>query len=384
MAKTNNNRHMNNPFVFGKIVEKENFCNRKEEIEYLLRNIENGFSIWLFAPRRYGKSSLIKETFKRTSSNIKTIYFDLYNVQSIDDFSRKYSNTIAKELFNWKEDVKKISKQLGKYLQRLQPQLNFDLNANPSISFTNNKIDDQIDIEEILDLPQKLAEERGIKICIAFDEFQEISRTNKFLINWMRSVFQNQKNISYVFLGSKQSLMQNIFSSINSPFYEYALKMDIKPIERGELFEFIEKKFAEQKLNINKKTINEILNYSNCHPHFTQYFASVVFDEIRNGSNENNEDFKIRWMGKIIDSQSVIFQNIYDQLNSNQRKVLLTLSHSTKEIFSNSTRKEYNLPTSSTLSTNIKSLIEKDLIYKDGNLYKLSNPIFNNWLKTLM
>ena len=374
---------MNNPFVFGKIVDKENFCNRKEEIQYLLRNIENGFSTWLFAPRRYGKSSLIKETFKKTPSNIKTIYFDLYNVQSIDDFSRKYSNTIAKELFNWKDDVKKISKQLGKYLLKLQPQLNFDLNANPSISFTNNEIVDQIEVEEVLSLPQKLAEEKNTKICIAFDEFQEVSRIDKFLINWMRSVFQNQKNISYVFLGSKQSLMQNIFSSINSPFYEYALKMDIKPIERRELFKFIEKKFAEQKLNINDKTINDILNYSNCHPHFTQYFASVVFDEIRNGNNENNKDFRTKWMEKIINGQSVVFQNIYDQLNNNQRKILLTLSHSTLELFSNATRKEYNLPTSSTLSTNIKSLIQKDLIYKENNIYKLSNPIFNNWLKTL-
>ncbi|HED36841.1 MAG TPA: ATP-binding protein [Ignavibacteria bacterium] len=374
---------MKNPFVFGKIVGKKNFCNRKEEIEYLLRNIENGFSIWLFAPRRYGKSSLIKQVFNNTPNNIKTIYFDLYNVQSIDDFSRKYSNTIAKELFNWKEDVKKISKKLGKYLLRLQPQLNFDVNANPSISFANREITDQVDIEEVLNLPQKIAEEHDTKICVAFDEFQEISRIDKFFINWMRSAFQNQKNISYVFLGNKQSLMENIFSSINSPFYEYAVKMDIQPIERRELFEFIKNKFAEQNLSINAETIDCILDNSNCHPHFTQYFASVVFDEIRNGSDENDEKFNHKWMEKIIDSQSVIFQNIYDQLNNNQRKILLTLSHSNREIFSSAIRKKYNLPISSTLSTNIKSLIQKDLIYKDSNLYKISNPILDNWLKTL-
>jgi len=374
---------MKNPFVFGKIADKTNFCNRKEEIKYLLQNIANGFSIWLFAPRRYGKSSLIKQVFNKNQKNIKTIYFDFYNVQSIDDFSRKYSNTIAKELFNWKEDVKKISKQLGKYLLRLQPQLNFDINASPTISLGNKEIVEQIDIEEILNLPQRIAEERNIQICIAFDEFQEIARIDKFLINWMRSVFQNQKNISYVFLGSKQSLMENIFSNINSPFYEYALKMDIKPIARKELYKFISDKFVGQNLTIATKTINDILNYSNCHPHFTQYFASVVFDEIRNGSSEKGKQFKETWMEKIIDSQSVIFQNIYDMLNNNQRKILLALSNSTEGIFSNAIRKKYNLTTSSTLSTNIKSLIQKDLIYKDGNLYKLSNPVFNNWIKAI-
>jgi predicted transcriptional regulator len=159
--------------------------------------------------------------------------------------------------------------------------------------------------------------------------------------------------------------------------------MGIKPIAKEELFQFIENKFAEQNLTINSKTITDILNYSNCHPHFTQYFASVVFDEIRNGCDENNNEFKQMWMEKIINSQSVVFQSIYDQLNKNQRKILITLSHSVDEIFSNEARKNFNLPTSSTLSTNIKGLLQKDIIHKDGSSYKISNPIFNYWVSIL-
>ncbi len=374
---------MKNTFVFGKIVEADNFCNRKTEISELKRNIENCFSVWLFAPRRYGKSSLVKQVFKQVPSNIKTVYFDLYNVQSVDDFIRKYSNTISKELFNWKDDVKKISKQLGRYLKSLQPQLSFDVNAEPSVLLANKEIKEQIDIEEVLNLPEKIAKEQKTKICIAFDEFQEIERIDSFIINWMRSAFQNQKNVSYIFLGSKQSLMENIFTNINSPFYEYAIKMDIKPIKREDLFAFIKRKFEKQKLEISNKSINDILDYSKCHPHFTQYFAATVFDEIRNGSNQNKNDFKTKWMEKIINSQSLIFQNIYDQLNNNQRKVLLTLSNSAEEIFSNKVRKQFDLPTSSTLSTNIKSLIKKEIIYKDNNQYKIANPVFENWLKIL-
>ena len=79
---------MKNPFVFGKVVNKKNFCNRKEEIKQLKEYINNTFSVWLFAPRRYGKTSLIKQVFKETKK-IKTIYFDLYNIQSLDDFCRK-------------------------------------------------------------------------------------------------------------------------------------------------------------------------------------------------------------------------------------------------------------------------------------------------------
>ncbi|MCB9211113.1 MAG: ATP-binding protein, partial [Ignavibacteriales bacterium] len=222
----------------------------------------NGYSVWLFAPRRYGKSSLIKHVYKKISPEIKTIYFDFYNIKSVDDFVRKYSNVLAKELFNWKDDVKKLSKQLGKYLKSLQPQLSFDTTASPSILLSSNNISEQNSIEEVLNLPERIAKEQKKKVCIAFDEFQEISRIDKFLINWMRSSFQNQKNVSYVFLGSKQSLMQDIFTDINSPFYEYALKMDIGTIEKTDLYSFILNKFKQEKLGIQSKTINDILEYS--------------------------------------------------------------------------------------------------------------------------
>lgn len=186
-----NVRILNNPFVFGRIVDEKNFCNRRAEIDELLQNIINGYSVWLFAPRRFGKSSLIKQVYKKVPQNVKTVYFDFYNIKSVDDFARKYSNVIAKELFNWKDDVKKLSQKLGKYLKNLQPQLSFDATANPSIILGNKEIFEQSIIEEVLNLHEKIAKEQNRQVCIAFDEFQEISRIDKFLINWMRSSFQN-------------------------------------------------------------------------------------------------------------------------------------------------------------------------------------------------
>ncbi len=370
---------MENPFVFGKVVNKNNFCNRKEEIIQLKKYISNSFSVWLFAPRRYGKTSLIQRVFKETK-NIKTIYFDLYNIQSLDDFCRKYSNTLAKELFNWKDDIKNLSVQAGKYFKSLSPQINFDENGIPSLSLIHHEINKQIDIETILNLPEKIAEKKNIKICIAFDEFQEIERINKFIINWMRSSFQYQKNVSYVFLGSKQSLMQTIFSSINSPFYEYAVKMNINPIPRAKLKTFIKKKFIEKNIEINTFVLDSMLDISGSHPHFTQYFAAVIYDEIKAGANQNAENFNTIWIEKIINSQSVIFQNIYDQINNNQRKILIALSQNVKELFSDKARETYKLSVSSSLSTGLKSLIKKSIINKDGSVYKISNPIFKLWI----
>jgi len=373
-----------NPFLFGKIVTDENFCNRQQEISKLKTYINDCFSVWLFAPRRYGKSSLIQKVFNETK-NVKTIYFDLYNIQSLDDFCRKYSSLLAKELFDWKQDVKSLTGKFAQYFKNLYPKVSFDEFGTPSFSLDQKNIENQPDIETILDIPNQIAKNNKIQICIAFDEFQEIERLDKFLINWMRTSFQNQKNVSYIFLGSKQSLMSSIFTSLNSPFYEFAVKMEIKPIETSELEQFIRQKFQTCNMEISDKNISEILLKSECHPHFTQYFSSVVFDFIRNGENQNDENFIEKWIQSILNSQSMIFQNIYDQLNNNQRRLLIAISTSANnsEIFSKEMREKYNLPTSSSLNTVLKSLLNKDLIKKDENLYKIINPVFKEWLNRI-
>ena len=208
-----------NPFRFGEIVEKQDFCTRKQEIAVLSEYIRNRHSVWLFSPRRYGKSSLVFRSFGEIQE-VQPIYFDLYNRQTIDDLARKYAQTLARELFDWKEDVKTLSEKFGNYFSNLLPKVSFDAFGSPSFSLGSQNIEQQSNLETILNIPEMVAKKSGRQICIAFDEFQEIHRIEPFLVNWMRSVFQRQKNVSYILLGSKQSLMESIFADVRSPFYE--------------------------------------------------------------------------------------------------------------------------------------------------------------------
>jgi hypothetical protein len=91
-------------------------------------------------------------------------------------------------------------------------------------------------------------------------------------------------------------------------------------------------------------------------------------------------------LNKIINSQSIIFQTIYDQLSSNQRRVLTAIAIINKdvELFADSTRREYELPISSSISVTLEALIKKSLIYKtiEGK-YKIDNPVLKEWLRQL-
>jgi len=372
-----------NPFQFGIVVDDNAFCNRMQEITFLKSQIRNGYSTWLFSPRRFGKTSLVEKVF-REIENTRCVYVDLYNIRSKDDFCRKYSKAVAEELFNWKDDIKKLTSRFSSAFTNLLPTVSFNEFGNPSFSLNVQKVEKQEDIETILEVPNMISRKSSERICIAFDEFQEIRRIDPFLLNWMRTSFQRHREISYIFLGSKQSLMDDIFSSDQSPFYEFAAKMNLSVISRQELFDFILDKFEQCFLPIEKQTIDTILNKSECYPHFTQYFASVVFDLVLAGSNQQEKDFTARWMEKIIIQQSDIFQDIFDQLTNSQRAALQAIAESIDAgIFSGTARNQYNLPVSSSLNEVLKALQKKGLIFKTENSYKIANPVFKEWLLSL-
>jgi AAA+ ATPase superfamily predicted ATPase len=372
-----------NPFQFGVVVDDSAFCNRKNEIAFLKKQIKNGYSTWLFSPRRFGKTSLVEKVFRETKS-ATCIFVDLYNIRSMDDFSRKYSAIIAKELFNWKDDIKKLTGRLSDSFRHLSPAVSFDEFGNHGFSLRVNKIEHQSDIETILEVPHRISMKRDRRICIAFDEFQEIKRIDPFLLNWMRSCFQRHTGISYIFLGSKQSMMEDIFASARSPFYEFAVRMNLAVIGRDELFSFIREKFHMAHLPVRDETIHQILAKSDCQPHYTQFFASVVFDLVSSGYDQKEESFTGTWLNRVMLSQADIFQDIYDQLTNTQRSALQALSKNRGEgIFSDEARKSYGLPVSSSLSEALKALQKKALIYRSEEHYQFSNPVFREWLLTL-
>ena len=372
-----------NPFQYGVVIDDRAFCNRKEEISYLKSQIKNGYSTWLFSPRRFGKTSLVEKVFRELKDTI-CVYVDLYNIKSKDDFCRKYSKVIAEELFNWKDDIKKLTNKLSNAFSHLSPTVSFDEFGNPSFSLNVHKVEKQEEIETILEVPNKVSLRSSKRICIAFDEFQEIKRIDPFLLNWMRSSFQRHGDISYIFLGSKQSLMEEIFASMKSPFYEFAAKMNLSSISRDELYAFVVKSFKRNGLPIEEHTIANILEKSECQPHFTQYFASVVFDLVRSGIDQNDPDFPDFWMKKIMIPHIDVFHDIYDQLTNSQRATFQAIARLDEAgIFSGSIRIKYELPVSSSLNEVIKALQKRGLIFKIENSYKIANPVFKEWLLSM-
>jgi len=369
---------MKNPFIYGEEVSGEYFCDRKEEIKELLRDIMNSQNVIIFSPRRYGKTSLIKEVLRRTSG-ILTFCVDLYPAINKQKFIEQYATGISKGLLGKKETILKTIKDL---LPRIIPKV---------VVKTEGEIDWEFDfdrtkkispvLDDLLVAVKNRADKTGQKAVLVFDEFQEIvNYEDDEIERKMRSVFQTHHNVSYIFMGSKRHLMNDLFNNPNRPFYKSGKHFPLGKIKREDFVPFIEEKFRTWKYQLKRETINYILNLTECHPYYTQMLCHIMWEETES-KNITPEGIDLCFK-KLITRESSSYFNIWEGLSQGQKQLLVAMAHEeTTEPFRADFIRRYNLSSPSSVQKAIKTLIEKEIIERTNSTYTISDLFFKHWLK---
>ncbi len=233
-----------NPFVFGKSVEGNYFTDRDEETKRLEANLTHGINTVLISPRRWGKTSLVKKVIANNKrDDIRYVLLDMFYCKSEAAFYHLLANEIIKQtsskLDEWIENGKR-------FLSNITPKFSFgsDPLNDFSISFEWNP-KDGTDIE-ILQLPEKIAGKKGIRVVVCFDEFQQIGTFDDSL-NFqkkLRSVWQHQRNVTYCMFGSKMHMMESMFSNASCPLYKFGDILFLKKIPTKEWVSFIISRFS--------------------------------------------------------------------------------------------------------------------------------------------
>src|SRR5215204_3694970 len=89
-----------NPFVYSRPVSAEDVIDRDPETHELLRNAVGGHYVRLYAPRKYGKTSLLKRALRdgESSEGLVPILVDLYRVSSIAEVTVRLERAYSKQL----------------------------------------------------------------------------------------------------------------------------------------------------------------------------------------------------------------------------------------------------------------------------------------------
>ncbi len=373
---------MKNPFIYGGEVSGKSFCNRKDEIKEILRDIRNSMNVVIFSQRRYGKTSLIKEVLRKAQKKkILIFYIDLYPAVTKEKFIEVCANGIAKGI---KGSRKRILESIRDLLPKIIPKmvikedrLEFEIEFDRTKSPTPILSDLFQAVEKRADIEKKLA-------VAVFDEFQEIANYEDDEIErMMRSSFQSHQNVSYIFMGSKRHILMQTFDNPSKPFYKSAKHFPLGRIGEEDFNEFILDKFSECGYKINKDTISEILKLTECHPYYTQMLCHILYE-----NNEENKTVEIKDISEsvewLIKRESGMYLTLWESLTQRQRQLLIGLAYEGPTgVFKSEFIQNYGLKSYSTVQTSLNNLIKKGIIEKTDGLYGIEDPFLIKWINLM-
>lgn len=354
-------RNMENPFKFGTLVDNQYFTDRIEELEQINRTLNSPNHLILISPRRFGKSSLVKKAV--TESKRPYISINMQQVTCIEDLA----SLLLKGVFHL-HPWEKAKHLLANF--RVMPTVSITpLGDNMEIGFQTTSNISAL-LEDALSLVEKVSDEDN-RIIVIFDEFQEFIEIEKGIDKKMRSIIQEQSKINYIFLGSEESMMSDIFERKKSPFYHFGRLMRLKKIPYNDFYEYVNERIKNVVTDNQDRLTKEILSFTSCHPYYTQQLAAMVWDNAYYRKNQSEELLSVS-INQIIQSHDLDFERIWMSLNNTDKKIIRILSKDEKPYENKS------LPTS-TIYSSIKKLMKKGFLIKEEK-YEIEDPFFRQWI----
>ena len=272
------------------------FINRKAELTKLENGLTLGKDYVLIAPRRYGKTALARMVGKKlniTSPNC-FIHIDLMSYSSGSVAS--VAECIIEKVLNSLGFIGKLRMILKSMEFTFNLRMKYqDLEIEPMLQLFKSN-DEWALLEEALDLAEKVAIKEKKRLIVFFDEFAELSKLNKRVIELFRSVIQNHENVSYLFAGSQESLMTEIFLDKSGAFYRFGEIIYLKELNREDLLIYLEQNFPEIGNSLNGmrdlRVINIILETLKGHPYYTAQ-AIAYFEENPTCTYEQFHEFLV-------------------------------------------------------------------------------------------
>jgi AAA+ ATPase superfamily predicted ATPase len=368
------------PFVFGKLATKSDFTDREIEVSHLASNFRRLVNTIIISPRRWGKTSLVNRVSEMLGSqepDLKICHIDLFNVRTEQDFYIALASAILKATSTKWEERAQNAKD---FLSRLLPRISFSPDNQSEISFGIDWEELKKNPDEILNLAETIAIERGLKIIVCIDEFQGIGEFEDQLAfqKKLRSHWQRHTHVSYCLYGSKRHMLLNVFSNPAMPFYKFGDLMFLEKISIEHWVIFIQRRFSETGKEIKDEDATLIANLTENHPYYVQQLAQQAW--LRTDSICTNTIVYEAYQG-IMNQLSLLFINITESLSTVQLNFLKAMLSGEKQLSSKNTLQKYKLGTSGNILRLKQSLLMREIIDINADQIDMQDPVFKYWLK---
>ena len=365
------------PFIYGKIAIGKDFCDREKETTYLVQYFTSLINAIIISPRGWGKSSLVNKAAKLAmvqDSNLRICHIDLFNVRSKEHFySLLAQNVIAATSTKWKEAIESAKS----FFSHLVPKIS--IGTDPTNDFDWEEVKRNPD--EVLDLAEKIARKKGLKIVICVDEFQNIATFTDpdYFQKKLRSHWQLHQSVAYCLYGSKRHMMMEVFTDSSKPFYKFGNLMFLNKIDTPYLVEFFKSRFADTGKNIDDEASHLIAKLVDNHPYYAQQLAQLSWLRTKDVCTV---EIVREAHTALMEQLSLLFVTITETLTTQQLNYLKALIAGEKAISSTEVMHRYQISSTTSISRSKAALIKNDILDNKAGEISFQDPIYAYWLKT--
>ncbi|MEM9856679.1 MAG: ATP-binding protein [Bacteroidota bacterium] len=366
-----------NPFLLSGYHSPAYFCNREKELEWLLDQFENERNAVLYAYRRIGKTALIKHLFYHLEKDKKTqtVFVDLLGTASLEEANKKIASAIIYKFGNFKEG---IGKKMLALIGSVGAKISIDPMTNlPEVSFGLMK---EPDITKSMEALGHFLKSLKSKVIIAIDEFQQIANySNKNSEAIFRSWTQEFPMIRFVFSGSHRHMIQAMFTDQKRPFYSSAQLTSLESLDAEVYAAFIQSFFKKEKKEISEETIQDIFSWCRMQTYYIQLTCNKLYGSHKKITKELLIDTK----HDILQQEAPVFST-YQQLFTEFQWKLLKAIALEQEIQSPNSKEfvsKHQLGAASSVSTALKTLVNKEFVVFDKDHYRIHDTLFMRWLQ---
>ena len=351
------------PFIYGNTVSNQAFTNRDAEIKKLHNNLINGINTSIISPRRWGKSSLVEKVtadIQKKHKDIKVVIIDLFSISSEEEFLESFAREVIKASSSRWEDWLKSGKE---FFKALTPKLSVGIDPQNDFSLSFDWKEIRKNSDEILNLPELIANKKSIKFIICLDEFQNLASFSNFLIleKKLRANWQRHKSVTYCLYGSKRHMMTDIFNSPSKPFYRFGDIMMLPKIAADKWIEFIIQGFEKTGKKIDRQTAGKIPELMKNHSWYVQQLAhyawnicakTATIDELNSALTE------------LIHANTPLYQREVEIISNTQLNLLKAICKGETKFTSTAVMNQYALGTPRNVSKNKTILINNDIVHR--------------------
>ncbi len=377
---------MDSPFLYNKYVTGQHFIGRKEDCAILTNLLSQAENVVLWEPVGAGKKSIVHQVLTRMKvSGARFVSGEItaLDIRSNELFAKRLGSSVIRLVASTPAEY---SQAVSRYLSGTH--FVFDQNAysaSDTILSTNWDLDDN-DVKAVLRMPYRMAQERGERMYMIIDEFQnlDLAEDGEKLFKLMEEVIdearrEGNKFFSYIFIGSMYNAMRDIFFKRHF-FYKRVERLKLSKVDEREIVEHIIKGFLASGKVIDRDLIGGACRLFKCNLFYINHFTSIC-DSLSKGYIM--EPVLLEALDTIISIHRGRFIATMNDLTTFQVSLLKAIIDGYTKFSTAEVIRKYSLNSSANVRRLKDALMKKEILTFVGDDERpvIFDPLFEYWLK---